>query len=58
MSMTTAKGRVGEAYVIIGLLFGPVYLQGMGVRYLLPLHKQVGAQCDSILGAQWEVLVN
>lgn len=54
----TTEGKVEEAYVIVGLVLGPIYLQGMCMCDFLALHEQVGAQCDSILGAQCEVLVN
>lgn len=52
------EGKVEEAYIFIGLVFAPIYLHCMGVGNLLPLHEQVGAQCDSIFGAQREVFVN
>lgn len=52
------EGKVEEAYVFIGLVFPPIYMQCMSVGYLFALHEQVRAQCDTILGAQREVFVN
>lgn len=53
-----SKGKVEEAHIFIGLTFAPIYMQGMGVRNFLALGEQVTAQCDAILGAQREVLVD
>lgn len=52
------QGKVEEAYVFVGLFFGPFHLQGMGVRDFLALQEQVRAQRDSILGMQCEVLIH
>jgi hypothetical protein len=52
------RGEVEDAYIIVRLVLGPIHLQSMCVCDFLALNEQVGAQCDSVLGAQCEVLVN